>query len=200
MPMPSACSNRPIDSGPRLDGFADSDLAIVVFAHVDDLLCHRRLPHHAVSRLCNWGVRLVCVSRATADFVRQLQHELNIQEPFICNSGAALHVPNTYFRTADSPHTTIGSVTWEVFKFSPPDRAAAVNLVCDLFLAAGWDDVLTIGVGCDADDYSLLTTVDIPVVVRDAVKDQTSLLRHVPGAYLTDATGSEGWSEALSGP
>jgi hypothetical protein len=46
----------------------------------------------------------------------------------------------------------------------------------------------------------VLAVVDIPIVVRDAVNDQSMLMRHVPGVYVTSATGSEGWAEALRGP
>jgi len=42
--------------------------------------------------------------------------------------------------------------------------------------------------------------VDIPIVVRDQRLDQSALLRYVPGAYLTTATGAAGWLEAVVGP
>jgi len=77
-------------------------------------------------------------------------------------------------------------------------QRATVNLVRDLFLGLGSRDVLTIGVGCDLDDYGVLAAVDVPVVVRDVVKDQSGLLRYVPGAYLTNATGLDAPAPALA--
>ena len=59
---------------------------------------------------------------------------------------------------------------------------------------------MTIGIGCDCDDYGVMSVVDIPIVVRDAINDQRMLTRHIPGVYVTNATGSEGWAEALLGP
>ena len=85
-------------------------------------------------------------------------------------------------------------------RFNPPDKSATVNLVRDLLLGLGSRDVVTLGVGCDFDDYGVLAAVEVPVVVRDVVKDQSGLLRYVPGAYLTNATGLDGWAEALIGP
>ena len=118
--------------------------------------------------------------------------------PFVSDGGAALHVPCSYFDNVE--RTGAGAGAWEVFRFNPPDRAGAVNLLCDLLVAMGYGDPLTIGVGCDLDDYGVLAAVDVPVIVRDPVTPQKELLRHVPGAYVTNATGIEGWSEALIGP
>jgi len=156
------------------------------------------MPLHAAAELCSWGVRLVCVTTSSAAYVQKVQRELDIVEPFICEGGATLYVPSMYLRTIDAADTH-SECDWDVFRFNPPDRAAAVTLVRDLFVAQGWDDPVTIGIGCDCDDYGVLTVVDIPIVVRDGVKDQSMLLRHVPGAYVTTASGPEGWSEALIG-
>ena len=177
--------------------------AIVMFTRVyssssDGRPTQCQLPTHAVAVVREWGFRLVCVSGSRCEDVVAMQRELDIVEPFICDGGAALHIPSRYFDSGETaPPTTANE--WEIFRFNPPDRAACVNLVRDLFLADGWSDVLTIGVGCDCDDYGVLTAVDIPIVVRDAATDQRTLLRHVPAAYLTSATGTEGWTEALIG-
>ena len=72
--------------------------------------------------------------------------------------------------------------------------------LCDLFLARGHDKILTVGLGCDTSDSAMLAAVDIPIVVRDQRLDQSALLRYVPGAYLTTATGAAGWLEAVVGP
>ena len=143
-----------------------------------------QLPRRAVDLLRGWGARLILVSASTADCVRQVQSELQINEAFICDGGAALYVPTSYFCDRDRQVTG----EWEIFKFNPPDKSATVNLVRDLFLGLGSREVLTIGVGCDFDHYGVLATVEVPVVVRDVVKDQSGLLRHVPDAYLTNAT------------
>ena len=45
----------------------------------------------------------------------------------------------------------------------------------------------------------LLAAVAVPVIVRNDLYDQVRLLRRVPGAYLTAATGTAGWSEAVLG-
>lgn len=175
--------------------------AVVVFVRVGSLRTDpshnlSQLPRRAVDLLRSWGARLILVSASTADYVRQVQRELQISEAFVCDSGAALYVPNSYFRDRDRH----GTWEWEIFRFNPPDKSATVNLVRDLFLGLGSRDVLTIGIGCDFDDYGVLAAVEVPVVVRDAVKDQSGLLRYVPGAYLTNATGLDGWAEALIGP
>lgn len=50
--------------------------------------------------------------------------------------------------------------------------------------------MVTIGIGCDLDDDGVLSAVDVPVVVRDPLKNQRELLRHVPGAYLTSGSAA----------
>jgi predicted mannosyl-3-phosphoglycerate phosphatase (HAD superfamily) len=139
----------------------------------------------------------VCVSSSAAPFIRQVQQHLDIVEPFVCEGGAALYVPSLDSRV-DAPAARV-SYEWDVFRFNPPDRTAAVTLVRDWFVARGSEEPLTIGIGCDCDDYGVLSAVDLPIVVRDAVKDQSALLRHIPGAYVTKASGLAGWSEALTG-
>ncbi len=183
-------------------GGASSESTVSVFARLGSPrtdpshdLC--QLPRRAVDLLRSWGARLILVSASTADYVRQVQREFQITEAFVCDGGAAVYVPQHYWRDR---HRQDSEGEWEIFRFNPPDKSAAVNLVRDLFLGLGSRDVLTIGVGCDLDDYGVLAAVDVPVVVRDVVKDQRELLRYVPGAYLTNATGLDGWAEALIGP
>jgi predicted mannosyl-3-phosphoglycerate phosphatase (HAD superfamily) len=181
---------------------AATQAAVLVFARVGDRRARSLqpdcpLPRYAVKLLCAWGARLVLVSACGAEYVRNVQRELRIREAFVCEGGAALHVPESY---RGKPVTPRAEAEWEIFRFNPPDRFAAVTMVRDLFLGRGWNDVLTIGVGCDWDDYGVLAAVEVPVVVRDLRKDQSGLLRYVPGAYLTTATGPDGWAEALIGP
>lgn len=178
------------------------DAAILVFARIDDLPPDAdrtgHLPPDAVAVLVHWGVKLILVSMGAAPQVRQVQCRLNITEPFVCEGGAALHIPPVCFQAEDSLLSL--DEDWDVIRFSPPNRMAAVAVLRDLFVAHGYGDVLTIGIGCDLDDYGVLAAVDVPVVVRDPAKEQRQLLRYIPGAYMTTATGIEGWSEALIGP
>jgi predicted mannosyl-3-phosphoglycerate phosphatase (HAD superfamily) len=173
-------------------------LVVLVFASLDDRGrepgCESPVPRAAVDLLAHLGVRLILVSASAAASVRCVQRQLQIAEPFVCDGGAAVHVPGTEFGSPGPDESTR-----EIFRFDPPDRASAVHLIRDLFLARG-HDVITIGIGSDLDDYGVLSAVDVPVVIRDPLKDQQQLLRHVPGAYLTNATGRDGWSEALIGP
>src|SRR5688572_3104438 len=190
-------SSHPADAG--------GESTVVVFVRVGSPRTKRshslcQLPRRAVDLLRSWGARVILVSGSTADYVRQVQRELQITEPFVCDGGAALYVPNSYFRDRDRDRNRHVPGEWEIFNFNPPDKSAMVNLVRDLFLGLGSRDVLTIGIGCDFDDYGVLAAVEVPVVVRDVVKDQSGLLRYVPGAYLTNATGLDGWAEALIGP
>lgn len=180
---------------------ADEQSTVIVFACLKGVPLEAspcQLPWPAVDLLRAWGARLILVSASSADCVRQLQRELHVVEAFVCEGGAAVHVPSRYRCGSQDMHRSEGD--WEILRFNPPDKAAAVKMVRDVFLGLGWRDVLTIGIGCDLDDYGVLSTVDVPVVVRDVIKDQSGLLRYVPGAYLTNATGPDGWAEALIGP
>ena len=132
-----------------------------------------------------------------------MQREVAFQQPFICQDGAALHVPRTWL--VESPAGTVGSdeedeeTAWEVFRFSPPSVSAAFKLVTAMFLARGHDPLLTVGIGCDLADYALLTVVDIPIVVRTPSAHQPDLIRQLPGVYVTSTSGAAGWSEAVLG-
>jgi mannosyl-3-phosphoglycerate phosphatase len=57
--------------------------------------------------------------------------------------------------------------------------------------------VLTVGVSAGLTDPSLLGVVDIPIVVPDSEVDLARVLRKVPTARVTNATGSAGWDEAI---
>jgi predicted mannosyl-3-phosphoglycerate phosphatase (HAD superfamily) len=79
-----------------------------------------------------------------------------------------------------------------------PSPAHAVRLLVSLYRAAPVPPVI-VGVGDDWRDHSLLREVDAPVIVRNPAADQSRLLRKVPTAYLTDAEGPAGWTEAILG-
>jgi hypothetical protein len=59
--------------------------------------------------------------------------------------------------------------------------------------------MLTVALGWDDRDSSMLAAVDIPIVVRIGHRNQEPLLRYLPGAFVTSATGTAGWLEAIVG-
>ena len=178
----------------------------MIFSRVEGLLRDRT---HAVSAeahdplrfLVDWGVPIVLVSAWDAAEIRRLQHEFAFNQPFICDEGAALHVPRSWLNQPDEASTCAndGTAEWEVFRFGPRSVSAAFELANAMFRARGYDTLLTVGVGCDVADYNLLTVVDVPIVVRDGSNRQPELLRQLPGAYVTASTGPAGWSEAVLG-
>lgn len=176
---------------------------LVIFTRVDGLLRQRaaapcELSHDALTALISTRVPLVLVADSSAADVRQIQRGLGLMQPFISDGGAALHIPPEYFAQADDAPAP--GHEWEMFSFDALGPAAAMRLLGALFLARGHDKILTVGLGCDTGDSSMLAAVDIPIVVRDQRHDQSALLRYVPGAYLTTATGAAGWLEAVVGP
>lgn len=176
---------------------------LVIFTRVDGLLRERaaaacELTRDAVTALISTRVPLVFVSDSESADVRTIQRDLGLVQPFISDGGAALHIPPEYFT---QPYGASSSYDdWEMFSFDATGPAAAMRLLGALFLARGHDKILTVGVGCGTSDGAMLNAVDIPIVVRDQRLDQSALLRYVPGAYLTTATGSAGWLEAVVGP
>ena len=183
---------------------------LVIFTRVDGLLRQRavapasggtapcELSRDALDALISTRVPLVFVSDSSAPELRQMQRELGLMQPFISSGGAALHIPPEYFSQLDA--VPAAADQWEMFSFDTIGPAAAMRLLGALFLARGHDKILTVGLGCDTSDSAMLAAVDIPIVVRDQRLDQSALLRYVPGAYLTSATGAAGWLEAVVGP
>jgi mannosyl-3-phosphoglycerate phosphatase family protein len=97
--------------------------SVVIFTAVDGALRNsdsRSLveARGAVAGLGLDEVPVVLCGVQTAAELRWLQRELGVRQPFICESGAALHVPRGYF--ADLPN--LGEVTddWEIIEFGPP--------------------------------------------------------------------------------
>lgn len=187
------------------DGERDSG-SLVIFSRVEGLLRERTHATYAAASdplrfLATWDVPLVLVSTWDASEIRHLQHEFALDQPFICEEGAALHVPGRWLGEPLAAASTrlFEETEWEVFRFSPRSINGAVRLLAAMFLARGYDPLLTVGIGCDLADYDLLATVDIPIVVRDKRGSQTELLRQMPGVYVTSAIGAAGWSEAVFG-
>ena len=178
--------------------------ALVIFTRLEGLLRERTHEPSVTADdplrfLSRQGVPLVLVSAWKASEIRQLQCEFGFRQPFICEEGAALHVPQGGLDKPSADRSRIDHETeWEILRFDPPSINAACQLASGLFRAQGYDPLLTIGIGCDLSDYALLTAVDIPIVVRGYGR-QPELLRYLPGVYVTSATGSAGWSEAVFG-
>lgn len=175
--------------------------SLVIFTRVDGALRDGSplscgLARAALATLLADHVPVVLVSDEDAASVQELQRELGVADPFICDGGGALYIPRGYFESLDG--LTAGDDHWEMFSFGGHDPTRAVTLLTSLF-AAEADDLVTIGLGCDWADRPLLAAVDVPIVVRNDEKDQRRLLRHLPTAYFTMAAGGAGWSEALIG-
>jgi predicted mannosyl-3-phosphoglycerate phosphatase (HAD superfamily) len=185
----------------RLLSDASPSASMVVFTTIDGVLRHTATDSCADARLAlellaTRGIPVVLMSHEDARTVQDLQRELALDQPFICDGGAALYIPRGYFEELDG--LTAGDDAWEIFEFGVRDPARAVRLLASLFCVRG-ADIMTIGFGSDWADRALLAAVDVPIVVRNDAEDQARLLRRVPAAYLTTATGPAGWSEAVLG-
>ena len=180
---------------------APETATLVNFTKVEGLLRRPTTKACDVSRaaldaLVRARVPLVLVSESSATEVQALQRDLGLSHPFICDGGALLYIPAAYFSEPTEPPPG----PWEVFSVEPADPAAAIRLLSALFAARGHDKILSVGLGCECGDVTMLAAVDVPIVVRDQHRDQQPLLQDVPGAYLTSATGAAGWLEAVLGP
>lgn len=148
----------------------------------------------ALEALARDGCPVVLCADDEAAEVAALQRELGLRHPFICEGGTALHIPAGYF--CGLPDST-GDTGWEVIDFGTRRLCHAVRLTVTLYRAAGAPVI--VGVGADWRHRALLREVDAPIVVRNPAVDQTGLLRNVPHAYVTEAAGPAGWSEAIFG-
>ena len=187
-PAPLAAPRPPVPSA-----------SVVVIADVGNLLRHPGTlaeVRPAFDALARCETHVVLCSEQGPDEVQALQREMGIRQPFICRRGAALHIPRGFFcgLPADGPDRG----EWEVIDFGTPRLGHAVRLVATLYRAAGLAPLI-VGIGEDWRDRALLREVDAPVVVRSKTFDQARLLRNVPTAYLTEAEGPQGWTEAILG-
>jgi mannosyl-3-phosphoglycerate phosphatase family protein len=261
--------------------------ATIVFSDLDSILPLRGSPHDAVGRalafLADEDIPLVLCSSRTGAELEAIRRALDIHHPFICENGAALHLPRGYFpsvtdaagnqghgrlpfaqpywRAVEILRYTAESVGVEVrgfndmsieevaveegislteatlaklrehdepFRILTADQAARSRLFTALrraglrcvigrrfhHVAAGpdlgvslrtltalyrleWGDIRTVGVADGPLGAALLRDVDEPVVVSDPNVDSARLLRKTPRARMTQATGAEGWSEAI---
>jgi hypothetical protein len=170
--------------------------SVVVITDVDGILRHADIRALAEARSALDALAdstLVLCSTRGADELRAIQRELGIRHPFISDGGAALHIPSGYF-CLDAARDD----SYETIDFGVRRLGHAVRLVIALFRTCPVPP-LVVGIGFEWRDRVLLREVDVPVVVRDAVVDQTALLRNVPQAYLTDACGDDGLLEVVFG-
>jgi mannosyl-3-phosphoglycerate phosphatase len=78
------------------------------------------------------------------------------------------------------------------------DKGQAVGVLRTLFEQQFGRTVL-VGLGDGLNDQSMLRAVDHAVIVRNDMCDATArLVRKVPTAMVTDASGPEGWAEAVT--
>ena len=264
---------------------------LVILTDVDGVLCDPGTCSVADARaalevLGARNVPVVLCSERSAEELIWLQRALDIREPFICESGAAVYIPRNYY--VELTGMDESGEDWEVIEFGSPyaevsaalhrvaaslqipilalddfdrdqqsreldmtmsgtepahcrqydvqfsilgsgphatprlfnamraagyrcfnglrchhatgvrDGRAAIRLLISLYRAY-WDSLIVVGLGDDAADRGLLREVDVPVIVRNDGIDQSVLLRKVPTAYLTGATGPAGWREAILG-
>ena len=193
----------------HLESFTYSDLlsrssssSIVVFTAVDGAIrrdadgsCRDVRP--ALDLLASKDIPVVLTSHHSAAELMALEHGLGHAHPFICDGGAHMHVPSGYF--AELQDLWPEEETWHVVPLGAPDIGRAVRLLVSLFQLSG-SDILSVGLGCSWQDRALLAAVNVPVIVRSNGPDQARLQRTVPSAYLTNATGPDGWQEAILGP
>jgi predicted mannosyl-3-phosphoglycerate phosphatase (HAD superfamily) len=164
-----------------------------VIADVDGILRHdgsRTLAgaRPMLQRLAG-STLVLCSSRASAE-VLALQRDLGIRQPFISEGGARLHIPHGYFCGTAGPGDGFETIDFGARRFGH-----AVRLLIALF-RTGAETPLIVGVGVEWRDRVLLRAVDVPIVVRESGVDQTTLLRNLPNAYVTD---NECLPEALFG-
>ena len=173
--------------------------SVVVIADVGRLLRHPDTlaeVRPALAELARCETHVVLCSEQEGDEIEALQRELGVRYPFICRRGAALHIPRGFFCGLPADGEAGGD--WEIIDFGTPRLGHAVRLIATLYRAAGIAPVI-IGIGEDWRDRALLREVDTPIVVRNSAFDQSRLVRNVPGAYVTGAEGSKGWTEAILG-
>jgi predicted mannosyl-3-phosphoglycerate phosphatase (HAD superfamily) len=175
--------------------------SIVVFTTVEGVLRHPGTgscgeAREALALLATRGVPVVLMSHDEAAALQDVQRELGLDYPFICHGGASLYIPRGYFEELDG--LTSGDEAWEIFQFGVRDPSRAVRLLASLYSVRG-EDILTIGFGCAPEDCGLLSSVDVPIIVRQPGVDAMRLQSRLPGAYVTVATGPAGWNEAVLG-
>lgn len=176
--------------------------SLVVLTDLDGTLCDPRThscdgARDALALLADRGIPVVLISDRTTGELMSLQRDLCLLHPFVCE-GAALYVPRGYFLGLSRLGEPSGR--WDVVRFRPPcDGGDAIRLLISLYRACSAGSVVIVGLGDDWTDRDMLCEVDVPVIVRNHAVDQAGLVRRMPTAYVTNAAGPAGWSEAILG-
>lgn len=177
--------------------------SLVVLTDLDGTLCDPRThscdgARDALALLADRRIPVVLISDRTPGELTSLQRDLGLRHPFVCEGGAALYVPRGYFRE----FSRLGEPRrrWDVVRFRlPRDAGDAIRLLISLYRACSAPSVVVVGLGDDWTDRDMLREVDVPVIVRNHAIDQARLVRKLPTAYVTNAAGPGGWSEAILG-
>lgn len=174
--------------------------SVVLITDVDGVLRHadnRTLAEArpALDALASGNAPLVLCSSRSAAELRALQRDLRIRHPFISDGGALVHIPRGYY-CGTFPSGTPDDM--ETIDFGVRRLGHAVRLIVSLYRASPVAP-LVVGIGYDWRDRVLLREVDVPVIIRDPELDQAALLRNIPQAYLTAASGSRGLAEVVLG-
>jgi predicted mannosyl-3-phosphoglycerate phosphatase (HAD superfamily) len=153
----------------------------------------------AVQVLIDADIPIILVASDGVREVQNIQCELGIIAPFLSGGGATLHVPDNYF--AETQRDT-GTSDWNTMPFGLPDAVRSPARGLRTLLEAyrrHRSDIVIIGFGLTWADRLLLGLADVAVIVRGRHIDQTTLRQTFPQAYVTLATGSLGWGEAILG-
>jgi predicted mannosyl-3-phosphoglycerate phosphatase (HAD superfamily) len=152
----------------------------------------------ALRWLATYDVPVVMASHGSAADVVRFQAEVGLRHPFIADSGAAIFIPRHYF--AHMRAFGVQFSDWERIDVAaePGDVRPALEFLLSLYRVARGGNVLVVGCAADLRDQPVLELADVRVVVRGGV-DLEPLLRSWPAAYVTNAVGPAGWSEAILG-
>jgi predicted mannosyl-3-phosphoglycerate phosphatase (HAD superfamily) len=176
-------------------------VSLVVFSATDHLWPAIRHNTAGAVRAAQWlvsrSVPLVIFSRRSPGEVLALQCDLKCRHPFVADGWSSLYIPAGYF--PEPTRIGVERDGWNIIEFAhAPASGHAVRLLGSLYRLSG-EDVVVVGL-CDAwEDRALLSEADVQVVVRSGAPDEARLLQAFPLAYLTNASGAAGWSEAILG-
>lgn len=191
-------ASSPTASGPKPHPAS----TLIVFTTIDGTLRDRTSGSCAEVRaalglLASHDIPVVLVSGRMADELMWLQSELGFRHPFIAEDGAALYAPVGSFPDLQGLGERTGE--WQVMTFhAARDPRQAIKLLLSLYRLRE-DAIVAIGLGAEWRDRTLLSEVDVPVIVRDQAFDQMRLIRKRSTAYVTNAAGPAGWREAILG-
>lgn len=151
----------------------------------------------AMQELAQHDVPVILVSPSSAVDIVDLQAQLGICHPFICEGGRALHVPSGYFEDLLAPCVPS---EWNVIEFGGRGEDAALARAVRLLALLYWtqrDEGIVVGI--TDREPSILAESDVPIILRNPELDQRALESAASGAYLTSSTGVAGWVEAIAG-